>query len=67
MRDTHDRPAAPNYTLACVVMFGVNLTWVLMAVWALWGLIAAAATGWAVNWVIDRIAAARGVGMAGKT
>lgn len=61
MRDTHDRPAAPDYTLACVVMFGVNLIWVLMAIWAAWGLIAAAATGWAVNRLIDWIAAARRV------
>lgn len=60
MRDTCDRPAAPNYTLACVVMFGVNLTWILMLVWVVWGLIAAVATGWAVSKVINRIEAARG-------
>lgn len=59
MRDTNDRPAAPNYTTACVVMFGINLTWILMAIWAIWGLLAAAATGWAVNRVISRIDAAR--------
>ncbi|APE44140.1 hypothetical protein BOO69_12565 [Sulfitobacter alexandrii] len=59
MRDSHDRPAAPNYTQACIVMFGVNLAWVLMAIWAIWGLIAAAALGWAVNKVIDRIALTR--------
>ena len=61
MRDTQDRPAAPDYTLACVAMFGVNLMWILMAVWAIWGLIAALAMGWAVNKLIDRIAVARGV------
>ncbi|QFT59201.1 hypothetical protein FIU94_10225 [Sulfitobacter sp. THAF37] len=59
MSDDGNRPAAPDFTLACVVMFGVNLTWVLMTIWIVWGLIAAAATGWAVNKVIDRIAAAR--------
>ena len=59
MRDSNDRPAAPNYTTACVVMFGINLTWILMAIWAIWGLLAAAATGWAVNRVISRIDAAR--------
>ncbi|KAJ02559.1 hypothetical protein JQT66_15680 [Sulfitobacter mediterraneus] len=59
MRDTNDRPAAPNYTTACVVMFGINLTWILMAIWVVWGLLAAAATGWAVNRVISRIDAAR--------
>ncbi|MEM6305522.1 MAG: hypothetical protein AAF744_12450 [Pseudomonadota bacterium] len=64
MRDTksdHDsRPAAPNFTSACVVMFGVNLTWILFAIWAVWGLIAAAGLGWAVNLLIRRIEATRG-------
>lgn len=60
MRDSNDRPAAPNYTTACVVMVGINLTWILMAIWVVWGLLAAAATGWAVNRVISRIDAARG-------
>lgn len=59
MRDTNDRPAAPNFTQACVVMFGVNLTWVLMVIWALWGLLAVALTGWIVNQVITRIDMAR--------
>ena len=63
MRDTksdhHDRPAAPNYTSACIVMFGVNLTWVLVTIWAIWGLIAAGMLGWAVNWLIRRIELAR--------
>ncbi len=59
MRDNQTRPAAPNYTNACIVMFGVNLTWVLMLIWAVWGLIAVAATGWVLNRVIARIDAAR--------
>ena len=59
MRDTHDRPAAPNFTSACIVMFGVNLTWILMVVWAIWGLLAAAATGWVVHKAIGRIEALR--------
>ena len=45
--------AAPDFTQACVVMFGVNLVWVFMVVWAVWGLIAVALLGWVVNqWVI---------------
>ena len=32
---------APNYTTACIAMFGVNITWVLVVIWVLWGLIAA--------------------------
>ncbi len=59
MRDTHDRPSAPDFTQACVVMFGVNLTWVLMVIWAVWGLLAVAATGWAVHQIINRIDAVR--------
>ena len=59
MRDREDLPAAPNYTGACVVMFGVNLVWVLLVLWVIWGLIAVALTGWGLARVIDRIAQAR--------
>jgi hypothetical protein len=59
MRDPHDRSPAPNFTQACVFMFGVNLTWVLMVIWAIWGLLAVAVTGWVVNQVINRIDATR--------
>ncbi|MGB3243289.1 MAG: hypothetical protein WBB25_02045 [Sulfitobacter sp.] len=55
MRDTTDRPAAPNYTAACIVMFGINLTWMLFVIWAVWGLIAVLATGWAVNRTISYV------------
>ncbi|MEP2919983.1 MAG: hypothetical protein ABJP06_04590 [Sulfitobacter sp.] len=41
--------SAPNFTKACIVMFGVNIVWILIALWAFWGLIAAAATGWGIN------------------
>ena len=57
MRDIHDRKPAPNYTQACVVMFGVNIAWIFMVIWAIWGLLAVAATGWVVNKVINRIGA----------
>lgn len=60
MRNNTDRPAAPNYTQACIVMFGVNITWILMVIWAIWGLLAAAALGWGVNQLIKRIEMARG-------
>ena len=59
MRDAADRPAAPNFTTACVVMFGVNLVWILVLIWAVWGLIAAGALAWAVNRAIDRLARGR--------
>jgi hypothetical protein len=41
--------AAPNFKNACVVLFGVNITWVLFVLWAIWGLVAAAALGWCIN------------------
>jgi uncharacterized membrane protein len=59
MRDSDDRPAAPDYTLACIVMFGVNLLWVFVVIWAIWGLLAVALSGWAVSALIDRIDARR--------
>ncbi|MCX7560725.1 hypothetical protein OS190_14200 [Sulfitobacter sp. F26204] len=59
MRNTFDRPAAPNFTHACVVMFGVNITWVFIVIWAIWGIPAVAATGWLLNKLITRIAILR--------
>ncbi len=43
---------APNYTTACIAMFGVNLAWILLLIFALWGLIAALLAGFAVHrWI----------------
>lgn len=55
MQDPSRQSPAPNYTCACVVMFGVNITWMLMLVWIVWGLIAACLTGWIVSKILDRI------------
>lgn len=52
--------SAPNYTNACIAMFGVNLTWILFAIWAFWGLVVAALTGWCVNRIISYIGNRRG-------
>ena len=41
--------SAPDFTNACIVMFGVNIAWVFLLLWALWGLIAVAALGWCLN------------------
>lgn len=54
MRDDHPGQV-PDYTPACVVMFGVNLTWILVAVWAVWGLIAALCLCYGLNLVLDRL------------
>jgi hypothetical protein len=43
---------APNFTNACIVMFGVNLAWILLAVFAIYGLIGALCLSLLVNhWV----------------
>lgn len=39
--EQHKLGRAPNYTGACIVMFGVNLGWVLLLLFALYGLAAA--------------------------
>lgn len=54
MRDDSPREA-PNLTTACIVMFGVNLTWVLIVIWAIWGLIAAAFLGVSINHLMTRM------------
>ena len=46
---------APNYTEACIVMFGVNLTWVLVAVWAVWGFLTAIFLSYLIKLGIDRL------------
>ncbi len=39
--EQHKLGRAPNYTGACIVMFGVNLGWVLLLLFAIYGLAAA--------------------------
>lgn len=48
----HTRPAAPNYTNACIVMFGVNITWIFMLIWAVWGLLVVMVLGAVINHVM---------------
>jgi hypothetical protein len=52
--------SAPNYTKACIYMFGVNLSWIFVAIWALWGLLAVAVTGWCINRAIRYLEARQG-------
>lgn len=51
----HKTGRAPNYTNACIIMFGVNLTWVLVVIWAIWGFIAAAILAMGINHFISRL------------
>lgn len=63
MRDTkgdlHDRPSAPDFTSACVFMFGVNLIWILIAIWAVWGFLALLGTAYAVKKWVEWVAVKR--------
>lgn len=52
--------SAPSFKNAAIVMFGVNITWIFMAIWAIWGLVAVAATGWAINHIINFVDKRRG-------
>jgi hypothetical protein len=54
MRDDHPREA-PDFTTACVVMFGVNVSLVLVAIWAIWGLIAAMLLGYGLDKLLTRL------------
>lgn len=56
MRD-HIRGEAPNYTNACIVMFGVNIMWILTLIWAVWGFLAAVFLGIFVNHMMTRLEA----------
>ena len=52
-----DRPPAPNYTNACIVMFGVNITWIFMVIWAIWGLLVVMLLGAVINHLMKRLEA----------
>lgn len=48
----HKLGRAPNFTTACIVMFGVNLAWVLLLVFAIYGWLGAICLCLLVNhWV----------------
>ena len=50
--DNHKLGRAPNFTGACIVMFGVNVAWVMLWLYAVYGLVAAVFLGLAVNhWI----------------
>lgn len=49
-------PEAPNYTNAALVMGLVNLLWIFMVLWAVFGLPFVLAVGWGLNRLITRIA-----------
>lgn len=53
--NNHRQGTAPNYTNACIVMFGVNILWVLVVVWTVWGLVCAIMLGFGVHLLLERV------------
>ncbi len=47
--ENHKLGSAPNFTGACIVMFGVNLAWIMLVLFAVYGLVAAVFIGLVVN------------------
>jgi hypothetical protein len=58
MSDRKTGPA-PNYTNAALVMLGVNLTWIFVATWAVFGLLPVLILAAAINHLIGQIGARR--------
>ena len=58
MRDRQISPA-PNYTNAALTMLGVNLMWMFLALWALFGLIPVLLIAFAINRLITLLEARR--------
>ena len=55
MRDRRHLRPAPDYTAAALVMGFVNLLWVFMALWALFGFWSVLAAGLFLNAAIGRL------------
>lgn len=50
--DDHQFQRAPDFTTACIVMFGVNLAWILLLIFALYGLVIAVFASLVLNHAI---------------
>lgn len=57
--DEHRIKRAPDYTNAALIMFGVNLLWIFVTIWAIWGLFAPLMLAVVINRGISGIAARR--------
>ena len=51
------RPTAPDYTDSALAMLGVNLFWILCAIWTILGFTAVLLVALVLNHIIDRYAA----------
>lgn len=59
MQDDHPK-AAPNYTNAALTMGWVNLMWIFMLIWGLWGMIPVLLVSFGLNRGITWFAVRRG-------
>ncbi len=59
MPDRHPQPA-PNYTNAALTMGWVNLMWIFMVIWGLWGLLPVVLVSAGLNRGISWLALKRG-------
>lgn len=57
--DDHRTPRAPDYTVAALVMAGVNLMWIFIVIWAIYGMAAVLALATVLNHGISRLRARR--------
>ena len=55
----HRLARAPDYTVAALVMLGVNLAWIFLALWAAFGLLPVLLAALTINHAITRLAKAR--------
>ncbi|MFA3917522.1 hypothetical protein [Ruegeria hyattellae] len=53
--DDHRIPRAPDYTLAALIMGGINLTWIFIVIWALYGLVSVLVLAALLNHAISRL------------
>ena len=51
--------SAPDFTNAFLVTFGIVVFIALFAIWAVWGMLAAAGLSWLANRLLDRSGARR--------
>ena len=53
--------AAPDYTNAAITMLGVNMMWIMLAVWMLWGIVPVLILAVFVNHFVEHLSDRRGI------
>jgi hypothetical protein len=57
MRNDQERPRAPDYTTAALIMLGVNLMWIFLVIWAYAGFLPVLILAVFLNRAITRLEA----------